>query len=126
MADETMPKTPAEMKPQIDELERIIESAGAAGSAEGEMPATKTTDEAETAAGDGASGGGADLQPLIDLGMDEAGAQAIYDAAQQMGATAGLEVDELAMMINQDVDLRMQLEKLAAGAADMAEMPAEE
>lgn len=118
---------PNDMKPEIDELEEII---NAAGNAEGEMPPAVVTDGAvdemgsEEAIGEGA---GDEAQAIADaLQIDIAQAQALYDAAQQMEMTRGVPAAELADMIAQDVDLRMQLEQLAAGAADMAMEMAEE
>lgn len=125
MANAPTTVVPNDMKPEIDELEKIID---AAAMGEGEMPPTETDDApADEMAGEEAPGEGEDAQAIADaLQIDIGQAQALYDAAQQMEMTRGVPAAELADMIAQDVDLRMQLEQLAAGAADMAMEMAEE
>ena len=64
-----------------------------------------------------------DVQMLADaLGVDAMQAQALMDAAQQMEKTRGKSAKELADMLAADFGLRMQLEKLAGGAADQMAM----
>ena len=47
-------------------------------------------------------------------------------AAQMMEATRGKNADELAKMLAEDFQLRMELEKLAGGQMDQMEMDAAE
>ena len=68
-----------------------------------------------------------DAQALAEaLNIDGAQAQALFDAAQQMQQTQGKSGKELAEMLANDFGLRMQLEKLAGGAADQMAMEATE
>jgi hypothetical protein len=71
--------------------------------------------------------GGMDMAPLAEaLGVPPERAQEIYDAAQQMPQLAGVPVEELAQMLSADIELRMQVEALAAGASDAADAEAAE
>ena len=75
-------------------------------------PAEGEVDEAE---------GGTDVGPIAEaLGVDEARAMEIYEASQQMPRLEGKPVEEIASMLADDIDLRMQVEKLAARAVDQA------
>ena len=65
-----------------------------------------------------------DLTPLTEtLGVTEERAQMLYDAAQELAKTQGLEPQELADLIANDFDALMQLETIAARGkgADMGE-----
>jgi hypothetical protein len=53
------------------------------------------------------------------LGVEEAQAQALYDASQQLGQLEGKSPSEVAQMMLDDFQLRMQVEKIAGGMADM-------
>mgnify|MGYP003651233467 CR=1 FL=1 len=78
------------------------------------------------AAGEAPEGGTVEMQPLMDvLGVDEMQAQSLYDAAQEMDQTRGKTPDELATMLEEDFDLRMRLESLAAGSSDQMAADAE-
>ena len=64
------------------------------------------------------------LAPLTEtLGVTEERAQMLYDAAQELAKTQGLEPQELADLIANDFDALMQLETIAARGkgADMGE-----
>jgi hypothetical protein len=119
-----------DIKPLADEIQAILDQGGgappatgaveAAGGAEGEMPGPKMG-EAPMGAGAGADVGD-ELAVLADtLGISAEKAQALYDAAQMMPKLAGKSPAELAMMLEKDMNLRMQLEKnLGAGEDNMA------
>ena len=117
--------TPAkDVRPLFEELDRMLEGAGEVPDAPAEGA------EAGEAAAEEAAGapGGADVSALVEaLGIDEAKAMMLFDAAQQMERTRGMKADELAALLSEDFQLRMSLEKLAGVAEDEApmEMPAE-
>lgn len=103
-----------------EEMATLDEAGAAMG---GDMP----PEGAPPAEGEMPAEGGADMAPIIDmLGVTPERAQEIYDAAQQMPQLAGLPVEELASMLAADIDLRMRVESLAAGASDMAAAEAAE
>lgn len=129
-----MPKTAPQMpeggivprrdiKPLADEIQSIIEGAGLAegaapassGSMNGEMKAaTGTSMPAEAPAAGG-------VQVIADaLGVSVEKAQALYDAAMAMPRFAGKSPEEIAMMLEKDMNLRMQLEKNMGAGEDMA------
>lgn len=121
-----------DIKPLADEIQAILDQGGgappaagaveAAGGAEGGMPGPKMG-EAPMGAGAGADAGD-EMAVLADtLGISVEKAQALYDAAQMMPKLAGKSPAELAMMLEKDMNLRMQLEKnLGAGEDNMARM----
>ena len=64
---------------------------------------------------------GTDMAPLVEmLGIDEARAQALFDAPKQLPELADLTPEQLAELLVEDFQMRMRLEELAAGTADMA------
>jgi hypothetical protein len=109
-----------DLKPGMDVLDEMLSALGPEGGmveetemVEGEMPA------------DAMPGGDAmgDVEVIASaLGIEAAQAQALFDAAQQMAKTRGKSGKELADMLADDFQLRMELEKLAGGAADQMEM----
>lgn len=127
MAD--MPKMPEggivprrDIKPLADEIQAILDGAGmgegapapaSSGTMNGEQaPATGTSMPAEG----GATGG---VQVIADvLGVTVDKAQALFDAAQAMPKLAGKSPEELAMMLEKDMNLRMQLEKNMGASED--------
>lgn len=118
--------TPAtDVRPLFEELDRMLEGgAGGAPPAE-EAPMEEVAEEAEGAVG---AAEGVDVSALVEeLGIDEAKAMALFDAAQQMERTRGMDAKELAALLSEDFQLRMSLEKLAGISEDEApmEMPAE-
>jgi hypothetical protein len=114
-----------DIKPALDNLEGMLAAVAGAGEgmamegAEGaaEMVGEEMAEDAMDAAAS------EDVQMLADaLGVDAMQAQALMDAAQQMEKTRGKSAKELADMLASDFGLRMQLEKLAGGAADQMAM----
>lgn len=114
-----------DIKPALDNLEGMLAAVAGAGegmameSAEGaeEMADEEMAEDAMEAAAS------EDVQMLADaLGVDAMQAQALMDAAQQMAKTRGKSAKELADMLAKDFGLRMELEKLAGGAADQMAM----
>jgi len=64
---------------------------------------------------------GTDMSPLMEmLGIDETKARALFDAAKQLPDVADLTPEQLAELLVEDFQMRMRLEELAAGTADMA------
>jgi hypothetical protein len=131
---ENMPPAPGkaltinkDIRPLVDEIDSLIAKADEAGGSlppemRKEMPA-EGGDEGMTEAGD--------VQVIADtLGVSIEKAQALFDAAQQMPRLAGKSATDIAMMLEKDMTLRMQLEKsMGAGEdmkarEDMAKMPA--
>ena len=97
-----------------DEMAALGEAEAAIG---GEMP----PEGAPPAEGEMPAEAGMDMTPLVEaLDVTPERAQEIYDAAQQMPQLTGVPVEELASMLAADINLRMQVEALAAGASDMA------
>jgi len=117
-----------DLKPLADEADRLIGTVADAVGAEGEMPPEGDIPlEGEMPAEGPVGEAGVDLTPLIEtLGVDEIRAQELWDAAQQMPRLQGVDPAELAMLLADDIQLRMQVEGLAAGTADQAAMAAEE
>ena len=94
-------------------LDDILGTVEGATGPEGDMPAEGEEGEMAEA--------GTDVTPIAEaLGIDAASAQALYDASQQMPQLEGMPVEEIATMLADDVDLRMQVEKIAARAVDQA------
>ena len=117
--------TPAtDVRPLFEELDRMLEG-GAADAPPAEEAPMEEVAEAEAAVG---AAEGVDVSALVEeLGIDEAKAMALFDAAQQMERTRGMDAKELAALLSEDFQLRMSLEKLAGIVEDEApmEMPAE-
>lgn len=129
MAD--MPKMPEggivprrDIKPLADEIQSILDGAGmgeapaapaSSGSPEGEQaPATGASMPEEMPA-EATSG----VQVIADtLGVTVDKAQALYDAAMAMPKLAGKSPEEIAMMLEKDMNLRMQLEKNMGASED--------
>jgi hypothetical protein len=129
MAD--MPKMPEggivprrDIKPLADEIQAILDGAGmgeapaapaSSGTMNGEMaPATGTSMPAEAPA----AGGGAQVVADV-LGVSMEKAQALLDAAMAMPKLADKSPEEIAMMLEKDMNLRMQLEKNMGAGEDM-------
>ena len=122
-----------DVKPEMDNLESMLSAVAGAAPAEGAMMEEgmemETPEGAERMAEDMEAEGtmdaavSEDAQALADaLEIDAAQAQALYDAAQKMDKTRGKSGKELADMLAKDFGLRMELEKLAGGAADQMVM----
>lgn len=122
-----------DIKPQMDNLERML--AEVADASPQDMEVTEEGMAMETPEGaaamgeamveEGATDGAMsdDAQALAEaLNIDAGQAQALYDAAQKMDKTRGKSGKELADMLAADFALRMELEKLAGGAADQMAM----
>lgn len=138
MAPQGAPKMPEggivprrDIKPLADEIQSIIEGAGlaeggAGGPPTGMAPASSQSPEGDRN-GTGRSEPGMDagmqgVQVLADvLGVTVDKAQALFDAAQMMPKLAGKSPEELASILDKDMNLRMQLEKsMGAGEDQMA------
>jgi hypothetical protein len=126
-----------DIKPEVENLERML--AEVANASPEDMAMADTGMAMETPEGaaemtevmeaDGTADAAMsdDAQALAEaLNIDGAQAQALFDAAQQMQQTQGKSGKELAEMLANDFGLRMQLEKLAGGAADQMAMEATE
>ena len=120
-----------DIKPLADEIQAILDQGGGRPPAGGAVEKTSMAGEApagEAPTGDApagaapAAGAGDEMAVLADtLGISPEKAQALYDAAQMMPKLAGKSPAELAMMLEKDMNLRMQLEKnLGAGEDNMA------
>ena len=132
-APEGSPKTiipEQDLKPLMDDIDRILASGpGAPGAPAGEevvgeevmteeaieegpgeeVVAEETVEETATV----------DVSPIVEaLGIEEAQAQKLYDAAQQIASLEALEVQEIADALAADFQLRMQVEKIAGGMED--------
>ena len=95
---------PEDMPPEADALPLEEEIPGAAP--EEEIPPGE---------------GGEDLAPIMDaLGIDEGKALELWEAAKQLPELADLTPQQLADVLVEDFQMRMRLEELAAGTADMA------
>jgi hypothetical protein len=120
--------TPAkDVRPLFEELDRMLEGGGADAPVEAAAEEAPVEEAAEAEAAVGAAEG-VDVSALVEeLGIDEAKAMMLFDAAQQMERTRGMDAKELAALLSEDFQLRMSLEKLAGIAEDEApmEMPAE-
>lgn len=113
-----------DIKPLADEIQSIIEGAGLAeggpgGPETGMAPASSKSPEGEPG---GTGAGMQGVQVMADvLGVTVDKAQALYDAAQMMPKLAGKSPEELATILDKDMNLRMQLEKsMGAGEDQMA------
>jgi len=137
-APEGSPKTiipEQDLKPLMDDIDRILAGGdtGAPGAPVGEeamaeevveegpgeeVVAEETVEETATV----------DVSPIVEaLGIEEAQAQKLYEAAQQIASLEALEVQEIADALAADFQLRMQVEKIAGDmedtmAADQAEI----
>lgn len=131
MAPQGAPKMPEggivprrDIKPLADEIQSIIDGAGlaeggAGGPPTGMAPASSQSPEGSDA---GTGAGMQGVQVLADvLGVTVDKAQALFDAAQMMPKLAGKSPEELATILDKDMNLRMQLEKsMGAGEDQMA------
>ena len=112
-----------DIKPIFDEIEAALKG-GAGG---GEMPGAPmpgAAGEAKPAAGPvggeeamPAEGGVGVIADVLGVSMEKA--QALFDAAQNMPKLAGKSAEDLAMMLEKDMNLRMQLEKNMGAGEDM-------
>ena len=135
---ENMPPAPGkaltinkDIRPLVDEIDSLIAKADEAG---GSLPPEMRKEMPAEASPEGAAEGmteAGDVQVIADtLGVSVEKAQALFDAAQQMPRLAGKSAADIAMMLEKDMNLRMQLEKsMGAGEdmkmrEDMAKMPA--
>ena len=102
-----------DLKPMMDQMDQIL---AAPPEGEEELGEEELTE------------GAADVTVIAEtLGVDQEQAQKLYDAAQQIPRLAGVSPEELAAMMADDFQLRMEVEKMAAGGEDMmAEEPMEE
>jgi len=108
-----------DLKPMLDELDRLIAGGEPTDAGPGGPPAPEGEMPMEAPPGDAAAP--TDMKPLMDeLGIDEARAQSLYDAAQQIEQTRGLPPAQLAQILADDMQLRMRLEAMAAGESDRA------
>ena len=120
-----------DIRPLVDEIDSLIATADKSGGAlppemRKEMPAEGTPE--------GAAEGmtkADDVSVIADvLGVSPEKAQALFDAAQKMPKLAGKSASDIAMMLEKDMNLRMQLEKSMGAGEDMkmreemAKMPA--
>ena len=134
-----------DLKPLMDEVDRIL-AGSAAGPPADEVVGEETMTEEAVEEGPGEevveeaseeevveepAEPGLDLSPLMEaLNIEEAQAQALYDAAQQLASLEALEVQEIADALAADFQLRMQVEKIAGSmedtiAADQAQIGVE-
>jgi hypothetical protein len=117
------PDMPAEIVPERD-FPKLAAEADAVGMMGEELDTVEkaTAPQAEGAAmEDAPMEGGMDVGPIAEaLGVDDARAMEIYEASQQMPRLEGKPVEEIASMLAEDIDLRMQVEKLAARTVDQA------
>jgi len=114
-----------DIKPGMDVLDEIAAAVGAEGAEveETEMVEEEMPAEAEAPAPAEAAAASEDAEVIAAaLGIDAMQAQMLFDAAQMMEMTRGKSGKELADMLEKDFSLRMELEKLAGGAADQMEM----
>lgn len=131
MAPQGAPKMPEggivprrDIKPLADEIQSIIEGAGLAEGGAGGPPTGMAPASSQSPEGDrnGTGTGMQGVQVLADvLGVTVDKAQALFDAAQMMPKLAGKSPEELATILDKDMNLRMQLEKsMGAGEDQMA------
>lgn len=116
-----------DIRPLVEEIDSLIATADKSGGTlppemRKEMPPEGET-EGMTAADD--------VQVIADtLDVSVEKAKALFDAAQQMPRLAGKTAADIAMMLEKDMNLRMQLEKSMGAGEDMkareemAKMPA--
>ena len=131
---ENMPPAPGkaltinkDIRPLVDEIDSLIAKADEAG---GSLPPEMRKEMPAEGAAEGMTESG-DVQVIADtLGVSVEKAQALFDAAQQMPRLAGKSAADIAMMLEKDMNLRMQLEKSMGAGEDMkmrdemAKMPA--
>ena len=68
---------------------------------------------------DGAAEAPVDVKPIADaLGVSEEEAKNLYDAAQELPKTKGKSPEELAKMLNEDVEVMSEVQRLAGNKAD--------
>lgn len=107
-----------DLQPMLNELDRLIAGGQPTDLGPGGAPPPEGVPPEGAPAGE-ATGPAVEMQPLMDeLGIDEARAQSLYDAAQQIEQTRGVPPADLAQMLSDDMQLRMRLESMAAGEAD--------
>jgi|15BtaG_2_1085339.scaffolds.fasta_scaffold06778_6 hypothetical protein len=95
---------PEDLPPEADALPPAEEEIPGAAPEEGAMPEDET-----------------DMSPLVEmLGIDEAKALELFEAAKQLPELADLTPQQLADVLVEDFQMRMRLEELAAGASDVA------
>ena len=113
-----------DIKPLADEVEQILAMAERGETAEGAPEEAPEAPEGEEAPPEGeAVEGEEDVTVIAEtLGIDQSKAQELWKAAQAMPATQDLTPEELANKLVDDFDLRMKLEKLAAGEMEKSEM----
>lgn len=126
MAD-NMPPAPAkgvtinkDIRPLVDEIDSLIAEADKhGGTLPPEMRKNMPEGAPEAAAGEGMTEGN-DVSVIADvLGVSMEKAQALFDAAQTMPSLAGKSPEQVASMLEKDMNLRMQLEKSMGASEDM-------
>lgn len=120
-----------DIRPLVDEIDSLIAAADKSG---GTLPPEMRKEMPAEGAPEGAAEGmtaADDVSVIADvLGVSPEKAQALFDAAQKMPKLAGKSASDIAMMLEKDMNLRMQLEKSMGAGEDMkmreemAKMPA--
>ena len=117
---------PAEIVPERDivplaeEADRLMLDE-ALGTVEGALGPAETLPADVPEEEEGQESAEVDVTPIAEaLGVDQENAQALYDAAQQMPRLAGKSPEEIGQMLSDDIDLRMQVEQIAARTSDLA------
>lgn len=120
-----------DIRPLVDEIDSLIATADQNG---GTLPPEMRKELPAEGAPEGAAEGMSaadDVSVIADiLGVSTEKAQALFDAAQKMPKLAGKTATDIAMMLEKDMNLRMQLEKSMGAGEDMmmreemAKMPA--
>ncbi len=113
----------------LDGLLAGVEGAETPAEAPAEGEAMKEEEAAEVAVEETPAEEGApaeiDVSVLVEtLQIDEPKAAALYQASQEMERTRGVKPDELAAMLAEDFNLRMQLERIAGITEEGAEAEA--
>lgn len=129
VAEEEVAPKGGSIKSLVADIDRMLEGAGVPAGEEAPEEAPVEEAPAEEAPVEEAvaeEAAGTDVSALVEaLGIDEAKAAALYQAAQEMGRTRGVTPEELAAMLAEDFNLRMQLERVA-GIAEEGEEVEEE
>ena len=114
-----------DLKPMLDRTDEIVagldeDTAAAAQAGGAPMEEGGPVEGEEELTEEAPVEGAADVTAIAEtLGVDQEQAQKLYDAAQQIPRLAGISPEELAAMMADDFQLRMEVEKMAAGGEDM-------
>jgi hypothetical protein len=105
-----------DIKPLVEEIQAMMAGGGEGGPGVGPGP-----NEAGASVGaEGTAGGEGDAQMVADvLGVSVEKAQQLLDAAKAMPRFADKSAAEIADMLSNDMNLRMQLEKNMGAGEDM-------